>query len=108
MISRSHLPQQAQQYLQPPQSTVEPIPVFLQKLVERCHIRLPDTSRPTSAIYYDGQYYAFVKLFPTLEVARQKARLLTQRGNTVLLTRVPKGLVLWVHEPDAQPVSKAR
>jgi hypothetical protein len=90
-----------------PQSpAMEPTPIFSQKLVDRCHILLPDTSKPTSAIYYEGQYYAYVKFFPTVEIARQKAALLAQRGNLVLLTRVPKGLVLWVHEPEAQPIAK--
>ncbi|QYO62668.1 hypothetical protein [Leptolyngbya sp. 7M] len=86
---------------------MEPTPIFSQKLVDRCHILLPDTPKPTSAIYYEGQYYAYVKFFPTVETARQKAALLAQRGNSVLLTRVPKGLVLWVYEPDAQPVSSS-
>lgn len=86
---------------------MEPTPIFSQKLVDRCHVILPDTPRPTSAIYYDGQYYAYVKCYPTLEAARRKAEMMSQRGNTVLLTRIPKGLVLWVMEPDAKPVSKA-
>lgn len=84
----------------------EPTPIFSQKLVDRCHILLPDTSKPTSAIHYEGRYYAYVKFFSTVEIARQKAVLIAQRGNLVLLTRIPKGLVLWVHEPDAQPVHK--
>jgi len=82
----------------------EPTPIFSQKLVDCCHIRLPDTPRPLSAIHYDGQYYAFVKFFPAADIAQQKAALMTQRGNQVLLTRVPRGLVLWVHEADAQPL----
>lgn len=86
---------------------VEPTPIFSQKLVDCCHIRLPDTPKPTSAIYYESRYYSFVKLFPTVETARQKAALMTQRGHLVLLTRVPKGLVLWVYEADAQPTRSA-
>ncbi len=82
----------------------EPTPIFSQKLVDCCHIRLPDTARPTSAIYYEGQYYAFVKFFPSVETARQKAAMMAQRGNQVLLTRIPKGIVLWVREADAQPL----
>jgi hypothetical protein len=85
-------------------SAPEPTPIFSQKLVDCCHIRLPDTPKPTSAIYYEGRYYAFVKFFPTVETARQKASLMTQRGSLVLLTRIPKGLVLWVYEADAQPL----
>jgi hypothetical protein len=84
----------------------EPTPIFAQRAVERCHVVLPDTPRPTSAIYFEGRYYAYVKLFPNTEVARHKAALMTQRGDLVILTRVPKGLVLWVFEPDAQPIHK--
>lgn len=82
----------------------ESTPIFVQKLVDRCHILLPDESKPTSAIYYDGQFYAYVKFFSTMEAAHQKAELMTKRGNSVILTRVSKGLVLWVLEPDARPV----
>ncbi len=91
---------------QPSSIVNEPTPIFSQKLVDRCHILLPDTPTPTSAIHYEGRYYAYVKFFPTVEIARQKADLIAQRGNLVLLTRIPKGLVLWVHEPDARPASK--
>lgn len=84
-------------------SFTESAPIFAQKLVDRCHVFLPGESKPTSAICYDGQFYAYVKFFSTPEAARQKAELLVQRGNTAILTRVPKGLVLWVLEPDAQP-----
>jgi hypothetical protein len=82
------------------------IPIFAQRAVERCHVTLPDSPEPTGAIHYEGQYYVYVKFFPTLEVANQKAALLVQRGNTVLMTRVPKGLVLWALELGASPAQK--
>lgn len=85
-------------------STAASAPVFAQKLVDRCHILLPDDSKPTSAICYEGQFYAYVKFFPTLEAARQKAELVIRRGNSAILTRVPKGLVLWVLELEARPI----
>ncbi|GAB4379370.1 MAG: hypothetical protein Kow00121_33410 [Elainellaceae cyanobacterium] len=86
------------------QGSIEPAPIFVQKLVDCCHVTLPDTTKPTSAICYEGQFYTYVKFFPTVEAARSKAELLIHRGNAVILTRVPKGLVLWVLEPDARPV----
>ncbi len=86
--------------------SAEPTPIFAQKVLHRCHVLLPDTQRPTSAICYEGQFYAYVRFFASVDAARRKADLMTQRGNTVVLTRVPKGLVLWVLEPDAQVVHK--
>ncbi|MBE9179762.1 hypothetical protein IQ268_14425 [Oculatella sp. LEGE 06141] len=89
------------------QNYVEPTPIFVQKLVERCHIALPDTPKPTSAIFYEGQFYAYVRFFSSVDVARQKAALMTARGNNVILTRVPRGLVMWVHEPEARLAQKS-
>jgi hypothetical protein len=89
------------------QSYIEPTPIFVQKAVERCHIILPDTPKPTSAICFEGQFYAYVRFFPSVEAARRKASLMAERGNAVILTRVPKGLVLWVHEPEAQLAAKS-
>lgn len=85
---------------------MEPTPIFSQKLVDRCHVLLPDMPKPIGAIAYQEQYYIYVRCFPTVEIARRKAEMMTQRGNTVLLTRTPKGLVLWVLEPDAKPIRK--
>jgi hypothetical protein len=82
------------------------IPIFAQKAVDRCRVMLPGELQSTSAIFYEDQFYAYVKFFSTLEAARQKALLMQHRGNTVVLTRVPKGLVLWVLEPEACPVKR--
>jgi hypothetical protein len=85
-------------------SLPEPTPILFQKVVDKCHVLLPDTPRPTSAIIFEDQFYVFVKFFPTVEAARRAAQRMTDRGNTVVLTRIPKGLVLWVLEPDARLV----
>lgn len=84
----------------------EPIPIFAQKLVQKCHVVLPDSPKPISAIYYEGLFYAFVRFYSAQDAAKRGAVRLTERGNKVLLTRVPKGLVLWVHEPDAKLARK--
>lgn len=89
-----------------PSNPIEPTPIFAQKLVDRCHVLLPDTSKPSSAIFFEGRYYVYVRFFPSVEAARQKAALMSKRGNLVILTRVPKGLVLWVYEPDARLAQK--
>ena len=81
---------------------LEPTPIFSQKAVERCHVLLPNMPTPLGAIHYEGEYYIFVRVFLTVEIAQHKADLMRQRGNSVLLTRIPRGLVLWVLEPDAE------
>ncbi|NJN86701.1 MAG: hypothetical protein HC881_10785 [Leptolyngbyaceae cyanobacterium SL_7_1] len=76
-------------------------PIVLQKLVKRCHVALPDTLEPVSAIVFEQQFYAYVRFFPTSEAAQRGATRMVERGNRVVLTRIPKGLVLWVWVPDA-------
>jgi hypothetical protein len=82
------------------------IPIVMQKVADRCHVLLPGTQKPMSAISFDDNFYIFVKFFPSDAIARQKAELMVSRGNQVVLTRVPKGLVLWAMEADAELVNR--
>jgi len=89
-----------------PDSTLA-IPILAQKSADRCHVLLPDSATPTSAILCNGDFYVYVKFFPTLESAHRGANRLIDRGNAVMLTRIPKGLVLWVLEREAQLIQKS-
>ncbi|MDX2098921.1 MAG: hypothetical protein SFW36_14185 [Leptolyngbyaceae cyanobacterium bins.59] len=73
-----------------------------QKSVIRCHILLPDAPRPIGAIFYQGHFYSYIKFYESEEAALKGAGRLSERGDHVLLTRIPKGIVLWGLEPDAQ------
>lgn len=86
---------------------METIPVFLQRLVERCHITLPDSPEPIGAIHYEGEYFVYLKFFPSQDAAQRAAQRMVEKGNRVILTRVPKGLVLWVYEPEARLAKKS-
>jgi hypothetical protein len=77
-------------------------PIVDRWMVKGCHIYLPDTPKPVSAICYNNLLYSYVKLCPNLEAAQRAAGRLMERGNRVVLTQVPKGLVLWVLEVDAK------
>ncbi|MBL1179351.1 hypothetical protein, partial [Pantanalinema sp. GBBB05] len=72
------------------------------KAVSSCHIYLPDVPKPVGAIAYQGKLYSYVRVYSTLEPAQRAALRLLQRGNQVILTQVPKGLILWVLELDAR------
>lgn len=79
-----------------------PTPAILPRSAFKpCHIRVPDMDRPMGAIAYNNHLYSYVRFYPTLEAAQRGADRLLQRGNRIVLTQVPKGLVLWVLEPDA-------
>jgi len=92
--------------LSAPQPPSNNIPIFAQKALDRCHIVFPDCSHPTSAIFFENHYYAYVKFYVDEERAQQAAHRLIQKGNGVILTRVRKGLVLWMLEPDAQQIGR--
>lgn len=79
-----------------------PCPIIDQRLVINCHIRLPDTPKAVSAVCYNGDYYSYVRLYPTVEAAKRGVDRSMTLGNTVILTQVRKGFVLWVLEPDAR------
>ncbi|MEM7772346.1 MAG: hypothetical protein AAGA75_09430 [Cyanobacteria bacterium P01_E01_bin.6] len=85
----------------PPQKSANAVPVFAQKALDRCHIIFPDCEQPTSAIFYEQQYYAYVKFFASSEKAQEVAQRLIGKGKRVILTRVRTGIVLWIHEPEA-------
>ncbi len=89
-----------------PQKPVRNIPIFAQKALDRCHIVFPDSPDPTGAIIFENKYYAYVKFFEDQEKAKKVAQRLVGKGNEVILTRVRKGLVLWVLEPDAQRIGR--
>jgi ribosomal protein L2 len=81
--------------------------VLMSNAVKRCHIVLPDLIAPVSAIFYQEQYYSYVKFFPTLEAAQRGANRLIEKGNKVLLTQIPKGFVVWVYELEAKLATKS-
>jgi hypothetical protein len=73
-----------------------------QSAIKTCHIYLPDFPKPVGAIVHNNQFYSYVKFYPTLEAAQRGVERMIKLDNAVVLTQVPKGLVLWVLEPDAQ------
>lgn len=72
------------------------------KDVSTCHIVLPDDPQPISAIRYHSRFYSYLKFYPAIEPAQRAAKRLMVKGEAVILTQIPKGLILWVFEPDAQ------
>lgn len=82
--------------------TPTPTPIVDRRLVRTCHITLPDTPKPISAIAYNNKLFSYVKFYPTLEAAQRASARMIKHGNQAVLTQVPRGLVLWVLEPDAQ------
>ncbi len=77
------------------------IPILDSAKPNKCHIHVPDDVRPISAIYYQGKFYGYARVFPSVESAERVAERLAQQGTEYVFTKVKKGLVLWVLEPEA-------
>jgi hypothetical protein len=86
----------------PPLPLPTPPIILNRQAFKSCHIYLPDLPKPVGAIAIGNQLFSFVRFYPTLEAAQRGCDRLTQRGNQAVLTQIPKGLVLWVLEPDAR------
>ncbi len=78
------------------------IPILDGTKPNKCHIQVPDYVRPISAVYYQGKFYGYARVFPSVDAAERVAERLTQKGTEFVFTKVKKGLVLWVLEPDAR------
>ena len=72
------------------------------KAYHRCHILLMDEENPMAAIEVDGNYYSFFRVVNEPDRVAQLIDRLTRKSNAqVVVTEIPKGYALWVHEPDA-------
>ncbi|MEO1211476.1 MAG: hypothetical protein AAFX78_18340 [Cyanobacteria bacterium J06638_20] len=74
-----------------------------------CHVVLSDTGERLAAIQFDGNYYSFFRSVTEKQRALELSRKLQNRGDSVVITKTPKGFVLWVLETTATPAkSKAK
>ena len=73
------------------------------KEYHRCHVLLMDEENPTAAIEVDGNYYSFFRVVNDSDRVAQLIDRLTRKSNAqVMVTEIPKGYALWVHEADAR------
>ncbi len=75
---------------------------------ERCHLSLPDEPAPIAGISFKGDYYSFFKVVATLERANQLVDRLVSRGSRAVVTSIPKGFCIWVHEATAKARSRKK
>jgi hypothetical protein len=79
------------------------MPLILdRRSVKTCHILLPDEPKAIGGIIHEQKLFGFVRAYADWESAKRGIDRLEKLGNTVVLTRTPRGLVLWVLEPDAR------
>jgi hypothetical protein len=65
-----------------------------------CHIRVPDDTQRLAAVLVGTKYYSFFRLIKEHQKTLQVAARLVYRGGEVVITKVAKGEVIWVYEPD--------
>jgi len=75
---------------------------------ERCHLSLPDEATPIAGINFKGDYYSFFKVVTTLDRANQLVDRLVNKGSRAVVTSIPKGFCIWVHEATAKASSRKK
>lgn len=65
-----------------------------------CHITVPDLEQPVAAILVDGEFYSFFKAVKEAEKVLAIAAKLGNSGDRTVITKTPKGYVIWVKEPE--------
>jgi len=67
-----------------------------------CHIVLSDTGERMPAIQFEGEYYSFFRSVTDKQRALELASKLQNRGHSAVVTKTPKGFVVWAYEPNAR------
>jgi hypothetical protein len=73
---------------------------------QHCHITVPDMDGKLPAIALNDQYYYFFRTAPDQHRGTGLAAKLIAKGDAVVITPIPKGVALWVLEPNAQLVPR--
>jgi hypothetical protein len=68
-----------------------------------CHIQIPGEDQPMAAIAVDGVFYSLLRVMPDQAQANKICDRLSSKAMKTIVTRIPKGYAVWVHEPDALP-----
>ncbi|MBE9102410.1 hypothetical protein IQ267_23500 [filamentous cyanobacterium LEGE 07170] len=66
-----------------------------------CHVVLSDTGERMPAIQFDGNYYSFFRSVAEKQRALELGYKLQSRGHSAVVTKTPKGFVVWVFEATA-------
>ncbi|MEB3229699.1 MAG: hypothetical protein VKJ64_01715 [Leptolyngbyaceae bacterium] len=94
----------------PSQAPADIVPIQVVTSRDRyqcCHIRFGDSSSGEfyAAICFEDNFYSLCFTKVGEEEAFNAAMQLTDRGRSIVITKIPKGYAVWVFEPDAIPSS---
>jgi hypothetical protein len=67
-----------------------------------CRIKVPDLEKPVAAVCVDQEYYSFFKAVEAADKTLEIVAKLGHVGDSTVITKTPKGYVIWVKEPNAQ------
>jgi hypothetical protein len=67
-----------------------------------CFIELPGEEKPVAAIEVIGKYYSYARFSPTEDKAFETTLRLLDKNRLSMITKIPKGYVVWMLEPEAK------
>lgn len=68
---------------------------------QHCHLLIADEENPSAGLNVNGEYYVFFRVVQDLTRGRQLTERLAKGNHKTVVTRIPKGYAIWVHEPSA-------
>lgn len=68
---------------------------------QHCHLLIADEENPSAGLQVDGEYYVFFRVVNDLTRGIQLIERLAKGKNKTVVTMIPKGYAIWVHEPSA-------
>jgi hypothetical protein len=68
-----------------------------------CHLILVDEDHPSAGIEVEGQYYSFFRVVNDESRLTQLVNRLASKQSQIIVTTIPKGFAIWIHESDATP-----
>jgi hypothetical protein len=67
-----------------------------------CFVEVPGEPKPVAAIEVIGKYYSYARFCPTEEKAFETTSRLLDKDRYSIITKIPKGYVVWMLEPEAK------
>jgi hypothetical protein len=91
--------------LNPPETDIGSTKIIdSRELYRPCHVWLPNWKERIAAICVDKEYYSLFRAVKDAEETLTLVTKLGRKGNKTVITKVPKGYVIWVIETEAIPV----
>jgi hypothetical protein len=80
--------------------------LFSRQQYHTCHIKVSDIDRPIAALTVGKDFYSFFRAIVSGREVFKFIMRLSYRGDRFVVTIMPKGYAVWLHEPHVQAIKQ--